>query len=300
MAKKANLTIYAFKVMPGHPKAIPFIDLIKKVNQESDLSKRIRSVKASRARLDDIRSHSIPINGQQQNCVLLDFVRFRVTNGPGKADPKTQVSGFTFTPGQAFGEETAALFFPKTQHLLVQYNHHGIRYGGIQDYFNSIDDISENIYELRPVYEDDIESLYRQKKHLRGLSLSVDPRHLSSLDRAKGTSLSNALSLGMTSGAGKIDIDISVGSRERGKSLGQPIIDLADQALSLAQRKPMAVNNLKANIELDDKIKMLDLIQSRLSVKFRSVPVDQDLRINRKERYSRVLKSLVKMHPSLK
>lgn len=70
---------------------------------------------------------------QQGPYWLLDF-NWIQREGPGRASPDEPVSDFDLEENEGFCAETAALFHPESEFLLLQYNHYGPRTRRIQHY----------------------------------------------------------------------------------------------------------------------------------------------------------------------
>lgn len=214
----------------------------------------------------------------------IDFGKFRDQHGPGKASKTTPIEGFTFNEGQVFCEETACLFIQESNHLIIQYNHHGARAGTIQDYFNSYGD--DYIFELRPKYDESVDRKFRNRVATKKLIFEIDPRFLSEGDREAGTGLTQALDIGNQSNGEKVELVISAG-KAKNKFLSE-FIDRTANALKLkAEEKPDAITKLKVGVleHLDSRVEVLDLIAQRLVREFSDIPVGADLRFPKEERY---------------
>lgn len=148
------MKIHAFKVTK-EDKTADLADVLKLVHAEKKLDKRIRLINRAELRIDSIEL--------RDGVWFLDFVKFRQTQGPGRGKKKAKTEGFEFKRGESFAEETAALYDPATNYMLVQYNHSGVRAGSIAQYLSDYDGASANIYSLNPKYDPETERKLQQK-----------------------------------------------------------------------------------------------------------------------------------------
>ena len=88
-----------------------------------------------------------------ESICLMEFCKIRVA-GPGRAHPNIATTGFNLAPNEGFGELTAALYSPKMNCVLVQYNHYGPRAGTIAEYFSTLADSGH--YAFHPRLRDDV------------------------------------------------------------------------------------------------------------------------------------------------
>lgn len=241
-----------------------------------DLEQRNRRIAGADIRVEDIKKTG--------GVWLLDFAKLRYIHGPGKGSKSKAVQGFSFEGDETFCEETAVMYIPSTKHLLVQYNHYGVRYSAIEEYFSKYIESENNIYEFSPKYDADTERLYEQRTLTKKLVLSIDPRHLSAADRKAGTAVAEAINIGDKSNAGAVELTISAGAGKKGK-----LTEYIDRTIALARKlyedNPDSVSKIKASVSIDHKVKVLDLITQRLKLDFGDLPVGEDKRWARTDRY---------------
>lgn len=273
---KQKISVHAFKVKRD-PKSGQLADLLKKI-QSDTLSSRVRQVDLSEIRVDDVTF--------QNGVWFVDIGLFRKQHGPGKASASKPVKGFTFGKDECFFEETAFLYIPATDYLLVQYNHHGTRAGKIQDYLNSYDANNNYLFEFLPKYDDSAERRFLKRKATKKITFAIDPRFLNKSDRVSGTALTQALDLGKESGGEKVELTISAG-RAKSSYLSKYIEKTAETLKKKAGQNPAGVTKLQVGIlsELDESMQVIDLIEERLVESFSDVPLGVDLRYPRKDRY---------------
>ena len=76
------------------------------------------------------------ITSDGSSCVLINFVKLRMTQGPGRASLKSSTKGFGMRKDEGFAEETAALFDLTHNHVVCEYNHHGARSTALEKYLS--------------------------------------------------------------------------------------------------------------------------------------------------------------------
>lgn len=261
----------------------PLETILNDINEDA-LAERVRSISNT-----DIRVESIE---QRNGFWLFDFAKFRDEHGPGKATRQTPIVGFEFMENEVFCEETAALYDPTTRHMIVQYNHYGVRAGAIECYLSEYNGPDNGWYEFRPKYDQDAENRFNRRQATRKLSFSIDPRMLNEQDRVAGTALSQAIDIGNQSNASKIEVTITVG-RERRNVLSE-YADRTAVALKLkSEENPNAVPRLQVGIleNLDSTVEVVDLIEQRLFREFTDIQLGPDRRYPREERYQALIRA---------
>jgi hypothetical protein len=211
---------------------------------------------------------------------------FRNQHGPGKASSEKPVTGFTFNDGEVFCEETAIMYIPKIQYLLVQYNHHGVRIGKIQDYMNTYNNHDAYSFEFRPKFDETTERKFTNRAATKKLTFSIDPRFLNDKDRVSGTALGHALDLGKSSDGEVVELTIRAG-QGKSKWLNQFIDKTAEVLKKKSVENPDGIKKLEVGIlsNLDSKMEVIDLIEERLVKSFSDIKLGADLRYPRQERY---------------
>ncbi|MFQ2325303.1 DUF6731 family protein [Aeromonas dhakensis] len=273
-----NFRVHAFGIVGLNDKTDDLEDVLNDILAD-DIEDRVRTIGQHEIRVEHIEK----VDGLWH----LDFVKFRDVHGPGKGSRKTKVLGFDFKAGEVFCEETALMYCPKRSYILLQYNHHGVRYSAIEDYFSVYSGNPDNQYELQAKYDDDVDHKFTSRKATKSLTLAIDPRLLSDKDRDSKTALGSAIELGDKSNASKIEITITAG-REKKRFLSKFIDDTATKMKKLAEKNPDAVGKLRAGVVssgVDEKLQVLDLIEERLCRNFTDIPVGIDKRWPRDARY---------------
>lgn len=272
-----NFRVYAFGVVGLNDQTDDLEDVLEDIKNDK-IEDRFKLIGKNKIRVEHIEKSG--------DLWKLDFIKFRDVHGPGKGSKNTEVSGFNFKKGEVFCEETALIYCPKTSYALIQYNHHGVRYAAIEEYFSMYSDNPDNQYELQPKYDDDVDRKFDNRGAMKKLTMAIDPRLLSQNDRDANTALSQAIELGDKSNASKIEITITAG-REKKRLLSNFIDNTSSKLRNLSEHNPDSVTKLQAGIvdSIDSKVEVLDLISERLCRNFTDIKVGPDMRWPRNERY---------------
>ncbi|ELV7515518.1 hypothetical protein QMU85_000473 [Photobacterium damselae] len=279
-----NFKVHAFSVCHLNDVTEDLDEVLTQV-QEDTLEERIKTIGQAQIRIEHIQQDD---DGNWK----LDFVKFRDVHGPGKASRGTPVIGFEFNEGEVFCEETAAIYFPATGYILVQYNHHGVRAAAIEEYFSMYTADSDNQYTLRPKYDEEADRRFNNRVATKKIALAIDPRLLTQGDRDANTGLSQAIDLGNRSNASKVEITISAG-RGRDSALNGFIDRTITAMRRLVGENPDSVSRLDVGIvdNLDNKMQVLDLIAHRLVRNFTDINVGEDKRWPRESRYRAIVRA---------
>lgn len=277
------MKIHAYKLESSDGSAA-LESVLHKVESESNLRRRIRLINQVELRAESVE--------HQDGVWLLDFVRIRTSNGPGKVGRDSEVEGFSFEEEEGFGEETAALYDPATGYMLVQYNHFGVRVNAIADYLSAYDGVENNLYTFKPKFDEGVERRLLKQGVTRKLAFAIDLSRMSDQDRQRGLPLTEAIELGRKSGADRVRIEISVqGGKD--KSLLQPVQNTIDSLRGIFGQNPAAVRKLEVSGKEDEEAvtEVLDLLGHKLSVEINDLVLGDDLRYPRSERWRALLRA---------
>lgn len=277
------MKIHAFKVNKEDGSA-DLVDVLRLVHAESKLDKRIRLINRAELRIDSIEL--------RDGVWLIDFVKFRQTQGPGRGKKKAKTEGFEFKRGESFAEETAALYDPSTKYMLVQYNHSGVRAGSIAQYLSDYDGSAANVYNLDPKYDPDTERKLQKKAIKKSLSFRIDVTQMSAQDLKNGVALEQAIAFGRDCSAGQITVELSAGGT-RDNGLKGKIGATLNALQKLAGNNPAAVQSVKlgGKESADDAVEVLDLLTERLHVELSDIKPGLDLRLPLDDRWKGLLRA---------
>jgi len=153
--------------------------------------------------------------GPDGECTA-DFTQ-RSREGPGYSVPMRPTTDFTLAPGSGFGEHTAVALIGN--YLAVQYNHRGLRARRIIDYVHDMRQENAAVLEVTPVLNQDALNRFRRSKRHTKLVFAVYRRPRLEDDHAAGVPLQSALVSAEETGAGRVEMALSLGPSDRGGAL---------------------------------------------------------------------------------
>lgn len=285
------MKVHAFRVASKEG-STPLEDILQNILNVAAPRDRIRIINTVEVRAETITQQAI---AGRAPVWLLDCVRIRTDHGPGRVGRDSEMEGFEFTADEGFGHETAALFDPTNHHLLVQYNHTGVRANTIADYLSAfIGGGTSNLYSLIPKCDPGVEERLTRKGITRRLKFTVDISKMSAQDRERGIAVSEALDFGRNLDGDKIKLEICA-SGDRGRSLGERALQVLEGLKSMAGQNPDVVTKLEVagKEDKDDALEVLDLIRHRLAREFTDLKTGRDLRYSRADRFNALLRAHV-------
>lgn len=277
------MKVHAFKVEKTEGSAV-LVDVIEQIEAENSLRDRIRIINKAEIRVESVE--------ERAGLWYIDFVRIRTDHGPGSVTRDEPIQGFEIDEDGGFGEETAALYDPETDYILIQYNHFGVRAGVIAEYFSQYDTDEVNIYSFKPKFDEDVERRLLNKTITKKLAFTIDVTRMTAQDRRDGHALSDAISYGRNTGADKLKIEISV-SGDKGRSLGELATDGLDNLRALVGNNPDAITKLEVagKDDRDTATELLDLIGHRLTKEHNNLQLGADLRYPKDVRWQALLRT---------
>lgn len=274
-----RMKVHLFKV-GRHDNSELLETLLQRIS-DNKIEDRLRSVGSHEIRVENIAK-------SRDGYWLLDFGMLRYEHGPGRARKDQPIIGFDFEEGEAFGEETAALYDPKSGCMLVQYNHFGVRSGSIQKYLCDYDPGKANAYELAVVFDREIERKLATKTFFSKLSVSMAVSRLTAADRDAKIPLSQAIAIGGEYGARNVTLSISMGpGKHNGLDAGSIKKTLAwVKGILHAEEDAISRAEVICKENPDGIAEVLDLVQQRLTVALDDIPLGKDWRFPQKDRWS--------------
>lgn len=205
---------------------------------------------------------------------LLDFCKLRYDGGPGRASPRLPIQSFDLAADEGFAEETAALYDPATDHLAIQYNHHGPRSGVMAAYLSSFDEERPNDFEFLLRLNPDTQARLDSKRVFTKFECKVAPAELSREFKRNNIAFVSALtSTQRQLGGDTVSVTVSLDARsgrtlDLGKWLGV--------VKNLATREPEAVRTLiiSGRDSSDSDIDHVDLISERIEHAYADIEMD--------------------------
>lgn len=274
---KAPIRIHLFKVNENNAETT-LEAMIDRVNADS-IENRIRRVGFGEVRLDLVE------NRKDKNTLdrlwYLDLTKLRDTFGPGKAARDRAVEDLDLDADEVFGEETAGLYLPDQQWLLLQYNHYGVRPSAVASYFSAYLANEANIYDLIVKIDADAERRFFSKNDIRRFEIGIDLHEMSQAHRAQGNSLTQVAELGEQLGGAKLKLVISVGASHKETLAARTKDMIADFVRNTAGISHAEIAGRETQY---DQIEVVDLIEQKL-VFGDDVPVSPGRRVLPADRF---------------
>jgi hypothetical protein len=291
MANSKKLRVNLFEVIRGdrdEPLEV-ILDYLSGV----DIENRLRRVGTSDVRLEYVLPPGADGNATQ--FWLLDFVKFRDTHGPGKAAKDAAIQGFDLQPEDFFGEETAALYDPATNHLLLQYNHNGVKSSPIEMYINTFFAEYRGLssYQFRIKLDQTSELRLARKQHVTKIHFKIAPLKVTSAHRQSGVSLDRMLELSDKHASETIEITISAG---RGKKL-QKVAEIIDglRTFTRADREQdthvVSQFNLEAKAAMEERAESINMLLPALVMEVPGVEQGLDRRLTLRSRWDALVRA---------
>ncbi|WP_329839139.1 DUF6731 family protein [Stenotrophomonas geniculata] len=182
------------------------------------IDQRVFVVNTVEHRADDIQFDSAT------GFWYINVVKKRAGHGPGKYAVGQTLQGFAFSSGEAFGEDTAALYNPVTRDMYIQYNHVGVRHTGLATYLSKAAG-AEPYYRILPKLQRDAERRLQGQQVTRRVELGFDLTQMTAADYQAGNSLTQMAALGSDCDADKIYITMTISARDPRKRLDRRVKD---------------------------------------------------------------------------
>lgn len=228
---------------------------------------------------------------------LFDFTRLRFEHGPGKASRTQEIEGFELGSEEGFGEETAALYDPKTGYILIQYNHFGVRAGSIQHYFSFFNTNAARSYEFRVKLDNSSELKLAQKQILTKIHFKVAAANMTSQQRHAGVSLGRALDLSDSLNGQSIEVVVSAGRGLNSMLASNKVRNLIDTLRTLVTQGTVGTEPVVEKFEVvgkatvDDRAEAIDMLTPKLEQSIDGVVLGKDLRYTRESRWGALLRA---------
>jgi hypothetical protein len=275
---ETTVKIHAFRILrpDGSP---PLEESIQQVANQRQLDRRVRSVGNKRIRAETV-SHDNALG-----VYLMDMVWFRETHGPGKGSLARPVEGHEYEPDEYPTEDTAALYDPETRHLIVQYNHQGVRVGSLLDYFARYSADRPAAFEPQILLDERTHDRFANRIASRRIDISIAPQELTTEEWDDDVAVGPALRAGHASNARRASIQLSMG-RERG-TLAQGIersLERIDRLIRGGESDGFHRVHVGVLEQVDAGVETLDLLNQRLTYE-QTMELAEDRRIPRRDRW---------------
>lgn len=297
-----KMSVHLFKVTKNESTQ-PLSDLLEKISQD-DLQTRVIDIAGTKVRLEDILK---PMSkGNQSRYWLLNFIKFRFENAPGKAKLDSQTEGFELAPNEGFGEETAALYDPKSNYMIIQYNHNGVRSHAIQEYFCLYGHTSESIsgYELNIKLDPTTEERFLKKKYITKVQIKIAPFDILTQFRDADVSLTDMLKLSERSNSNHIELTLAApkGESLKGK-FARNFTGFLRKLMSHDSEENSRILskfNVSGKVELEDRAEAINMLAAKLKLTIDNLQIGDDLRYTLKSRWEGLSRAANGWHQYLK
>ncbi|MEA5567516.1 DUF6731 family protein [Anabaena sp. UHCC 0399] len=232
-------------------------------------------------RFQEVRLHYVSLHeavfGWQQTWEG-EIVRLRMDNIPVKANLAGKIEDFKLADDEGIGEQSAFIYDPATNILLLQSNKHGVSPGNFARYFELIISSNASIY-IDPVIQLDALQRLEQMKTVKKLNISIAA--LENMSVFENSGLEEFVNLTTAYQAPAIDIEFKV-SRSKKSSLPLEKVRNATTALlCISNQNQSQVKKIRISGSSDDddnlyvdllKDKMRESIQIKASTGQRNIP----------------------------
>ncbi len=260
----AEVRFHVYKLQPT--KGTESVESRLKRIRADQLDKRARRVVQTDIRLDDVVQKTTGTGANKgESRYYLEFVRLRDTHGPGMVSASTPVTGFALGPADYFGEETAGLFLPATGHLLLQFNHFGVKAQAIADYLTAYGTTATGLsgsYEIKPVVDPNVRAKLAKQVQTRRFEVGIDLTKMSAADRQNGLALGEVAKIADSFNGTRVHISISVG-HEKQRRLKKVVSAL--KAAFNFDSEALTSAIVAGRATADGEIEVLDLLEQKLT-----------------------------------
>lgn len=265
--------------------ATPVEKVIEQISKD-EIEDRLRLVADKRVRLEDVEKRG----SDDDPHWVLNFTLLRFDHGPGKSHIKKKTEGFRLERDEGFGEETAALFLPKTGHLVLQYNHFGPRIGTIQNYLNAY--LANDVCgcDFQVIYDKGVEQKLLKKQHFSSISVGMAVSKVTAADKQDGMILEEAIDKAEMAGANIMDIRFSMGPGKNDGLDNKFVTQTVNAIQKLMKRNKASVRKAEVAGKADNESRMeiINLINPTLTVDFDDLEIGTDRRYPVADRWERL------------
>ncbi|MFW2804985.1 DUF6731 family protein, partial [Acinetobacter baumannii] len=275
------LTIELYKVNKIEHKQP--LEVVFKHIELDGLDQRSRLINQVSIRLDKIIEPT-----ESKPYWLLNFSRI-LNVAPGQRGKDDQIKDIELEEGHDFAEETAVLYIPHTEYILIQYAHHGPRVSAINEYLNTyIQDMGETPkhYEFLVKLKPDAEARLDNKDTLTELEIRIDPNQMTAAMRNEGKTLAQAIDTVGNLNPKSVYLKVSAKSDDGLVKTG------VKNFLKMIAREGIASTVRATGFDEDsEKPETVDLIKDRERKIFKNVPLSTNKRWSEEVRYEHLEKA---------
>ncbi|MBD2479877.1 MULTISPECIES: DUF6731 family protein [Nostocaceae] len=295
MSKTLNVDF--FKVVIPADMNVSFGEVLQKVMQLP-----------ANQRFQEVRLHYVSLHeavfGWQQIWEG-EIVRLRMDNIPVKANLAGKIEDFKLADDEGIGEQSAFIYDPATNILLLQSNKHGVSSGNFARYFELIIGSNTSIY-IDPVIQWDAVQRLEQMKTVTKLNISIAA--LENMSVFENSGLEEFVNLTTAYQAPVIDVEFKVSRSKQPSLLLDKVRNATTKLLRISNQNQSQVKKIRISGSSDDddnlyvdllKDKMRESIQIKASKGQRNIPYlerQKALRDAWEKRKSEILKMYGKIN----
>jgi hypothetical protein len=206
-----------------------------------------------------------------------EMLRIRMSSLPVKAKLTGSVSQLNFDADEGIGEETAFLYHPAWQVLLLQRNQYGVAASSLARYFEDRANLPEPIV-LAPILGSDAVARLGQMTSFRTLSLRVAPLGNPDTLKTQGHGLGGMIDLLKEVDAPQVTVSLEMG-RQRGSLSVKGVVRMASDLLRRSVGDGIIEKiEISGRTEEEAEMQVFDLLQLRMQ-EVENVAPNRDRRI---------------------
>ena len=250
---------------------------------KTEMRQRLKKIGYQRIRLENITPPS-----STQKFWLLDFCKLR-DDGPGRASADSASEDIEIDATESFTENTAALYDPSTNIMVLQYNHNGPKHGVISEYLSMWLGMQHEEYDLQIKLNKSAQARLKAKKQFTRIKIKAAPAKISADWKKKNVGLKTSIETQANFFGGDIiTIDVSVEDARTEDSLS--IRSIINGIVSLAAEDRDAVKQVEVSGRQNDndKIDVINLISEKLEQVYNKLPLNDGRRIELKIRHEKL------------
>jgi hypothetical protein len=234
------------------------------------LEQRLLQCGVHRVRLDEI----VPFTQSDGHVNWhLKFSKFRDDNWPGVSASAEPAKDLLLNDDESLSEETLVVYSTRSDRLVIQYNHYGVRASTVKDYLNQVS-TSPIGYSLTPVLTNEALQKYEAKQIVTAIEATIEGVTEADIAIMQGSSLEAALSKSVASQVSKFEFKFSVDARVKSNKVNRNWIEqLVDGIRNRGGENDTLRVAAKANEE--DAVEVIDLLESKKLTYFDADAVDR-------------------------
>jgi len=278
-----NMSVRLYEALPDDNS--PPLEDVLSLLQAMSLPDRLRTLADGK----QIRAEFIQPPSDGHPYWLVDFTRLRFEHGPGRASAGQPIQGFRLQAGEGFGEETAALYHPRSKSFILQINQFGVRKGALEAYFSMIDPQTVLGYDIVPTLDPTVAAKLAHADRFSRFTLKVATGNITAAMRNQNVSLARALEVGDQFQAPEMEISLSVGHCRTSLSTNvvRGMIRTTQRLIGDGDGSAVLQASVTGRNSADPEAKneMLDLIAPMVAIEFDDLQLGTDLRFTRQSRF---------------